>query len=37
MAKAVPELIAKGNGLTAVEVEALAAKMMDSAMRSAPA
>jgi Protein of unknown function (DUF1353) len=30
MAKAVPELIAKGNGLTAVEVEALAAKMMDS-------
>jgi Protein of unknown function (DUF1353) len=30
MAKAVPELIAKGNGLTAVEVEALAAKTMES-------
>jgi len=30
MAKAVPELIAKGNGLTAPEVEALAAQMMGS-------
>src|SRR5215470_10513499 len=30
MAKAVPELISKGNGLTPAEVEALAAKMMDA-------